>query len=81
MTVNKIFIPNSCDQLVAKMQADLNQSQAKLGADINSLFQRSTSAVPQRVQARVQAGGAALPKHRLGEFRDRLSAPLRILKG
>jgi len=77
--VNKIFIPNNCDQLAAKMQADLKQGQAKLGADINSLFQRGTSAPPQRAQARIQSGGTALPKHRCGEFRDRLSAPLRIL--
>ena len=77
-TVNKLFIPNGGNQIVARLQAYIEESRAKLNANIKSLFEPKTTAAPQRVVP-LEPAGSGLPKLRVGGFRDRLSAPRRSI--
>ena len=77
-TLKQLFIPSSGDEIASKFRADFEASSAKLNASLKSLFEPKAPAAPQRLTP--QPTGAALPKHRIGEFRDRLTAPLRTIE-
>jgi hypothetical protein len=72
-------------EIAAKIKADLEASNAKLTANLNSLLKPEIPAAPQPVVvpavpqpvAQPIATGSALPRHQIGGFRDRLSAPRR----
>ena len=76
--MNKLFVPNNGNQILAKLQADLAQSRAQLDANIKSTLKPQAAAAAAAQRVKRDAGvGTPLPKHRLGGFHDRLSAPLR----
>jgi hypothetical protein len=74
------------NEIAAKIRAELEASNAKLGADLNSILTTGALPAPQAVAApdaaqpdlRSIATGPALPQHKIGAFRDRLSAALRV---
>jgi hypothetical protein len=86
--LKQIYIPNGDGEIVSKFQADLAASNAKFNASLISLFDPKAAAAPQPVAPvtsitfgkRANPAGLVLPKHRIGEFRDRLAVPLRVVE-
>jgi hypothetical protein len=84
--LKQLIIPDTGSDLVSKFQADFAASNAKFNASLISLFGPKASSAPQPVApvtsiasgTSAKAAGLVLPKHRIGEFRDRLAAPLPI---
>ena len=87
-TLKPFIIPDSGSELVSKFQADFAASNAKFNASLISLFGPKAAAAPQPVGPvtpitsgkHTKPAGLVLPKHRIGEFRDRLAAPLRVVE-
>ena len=78
--MNKLFVSNGGNQILAKLQAYLEQSRAQLDANIKSMLKPQAAAVVAPRVTRSAGTSTPLPKHRPDGFRDRLSAPLRIVE-
>ena len=80
--MKKLYIPNGGSVIVSQFQAEFLASSAKFNASLKALFEPKTPTAPQPIDSGKPAmpAGQALPKHRIGEFRDRLSAPLLVIE-
>ena len=86
--LNQLIIPDTGSELLSKFQAEFAASNAKFNASLKSLFEIQAPAAPQPVTSitpvtsvkPAKPAGLVLPKYRLGEFRDRLAAPLRVIE-
>jgi hypothetical protein len=75
--LNKFILPDSGSEIAARVKADLEANTANLNASLKSLFESKMPAKPQPVGPHASVG-SALPRHRLGAFRERLRATLHI---
>lgn len=74
--MNKFVIPNNTSEITARFKADFEANEAKFQANLKSLFGPKAAAAPERAARQMEAG-AALPRHQIGGFRNRLAATLR----
>lgn len=75
--MSKFVIPDNTNEIVARFKADFEANDSRLQDNLKSMFE--TKVPDPQSAARQMEAGAALPKHQIGAFRDRLAATLRII--